>query len=1682
MENEKLTSKRKSLAGKILRIIFKTVLIIILIIASVALLILTPPVQNFARKKATAWLSEKLKTRVEIGKIYIGFPKKVVLENVYIEDRKKDTLLSGGALKVDISMMKLLKSQVEINQVQLSDITAKVKRELPDTVYNYQFIIDAFAPADTAKTQTTDTSSVNISVKDVQLDKIRLVYNDTITGSDMTLWLQHFDTEIDEFDLNKMRFSIPSTNISGIRANVYQRKPLVEPADVTTDTATAAPAPTIDVDFGEFNLSDINVDYGNDVSAFYTNVALGKLVLNSDDIDMKNQVISLDKAELDNTTASIRLGKTEGAKVVAEQAKQETEQQAKSGWRILVKSIQLNNNNLAFANDNAPVLKQGMDYSHLDAKGVTLHADNFIFNPDSIGGKITKGEMAEKSGFQLNTLQTDFLYSGKQAYLHDLLIETPGTVLRRSVELRYPSLAALQKDIGKMQMNVDVNNSRIQVKDIITFAPMLASQPAFADRSATLHLNGRITGSVGDMNIQTLQLRAFRNTIVDVRGRISGLPDAKKVNGDLVINQVHTSRSDIQMLAPKGSLPSNITLPETINLTGSIAGNMQDARADLDLSTSLGTALLNGTIKNATDSINALYDAKLIARNLNLGVIMQNDSMFGPLTATINAKGRGFTPKRAQADVDATINSAVLNRYTYKDVKLTGHLVNQKALFAFNVKDPNITIDLKGNSDLSGKFPSFALNAVIDSINTMPLHFTADTLMYKGTINADFKNTDPANLEGQLLMTKAVLATKDQRYPFDSLSLISGKSDSGKFIRFRSDVMSAEVTGEYNLAQMAAVFQHSIDPYYSILPDSAKADTLQAYDFRFKGNVVNGPLIKIFAPALTRFEPVTMQGHFTSSNGWNTSLDAPLIIMGTSRIQKVKLNAGTRGNAIRISTGIEQFSSGTTMNIYSTVLNADIADNKINFLLNLKDIEKKNKYRLGGLFEQPETNIYTLKLYPDSLMLNYDKWNIANNNLIRLNNGDVNISNFAITRGRQQLSINSESSVANSPIDIKLTDFRINTITAFAKQDSALVDGIINGVAMIKNIATQPTFTSDITITDLMFRTDTVGNLNMKVNNTTANVYAANVSLTGNGNDINIAGNYNVKPANQSVIDLKMNIRQLQMKSIQSFSMGALSEASGYINGNFDIAGTFDKPDVNGALKFNNTAFTPAMLGSHFRIDNEQIKIDPSGIHFDSFTILDSAKNKLDLDGDMLTSNFVNYKLNLDLTAKNFEALNSTKQNSKLFYGKFYFDTDLHVTGTELSPAVNGSLRINDKTDFTAVLPQAQPGVEEREGIVRFVDMDSVKMDTTLNVTVADSLSKSSLTGMDISVNIEVDKNAQLTLIIDEGNGDFLRMKGTAQLTGGIDPSGKTTLTGTYELDEGAYQLSLDFLQRKFEIQKGSKITWLGDPTKADVNLTAVYIAKTAPLTLVENQLKGANPNLFKQKLPFNVKLNLTGELMKPDISFDIVLPDESDLRVDPSVTENVNTRLTQLKSQPSELNKQVFALLLLNRFVSENPFASSGSDGGGIGTMARQSVSKLLTEQLNDLASDLISGVDINFDVASTEDYTTGQMQNRTDLNVSLSKQLLKDRLKVTVGSNFELEGPQQTNAQQNNLAGNVALDYMLSKDGRYMLRAYRKNEYEGQLEGYIIETGLNFILSFDYDHFHELIRRELLRKKAKK
>jgi hypothetical protein len=483
----------------------------------------------------------------------------------------------------------------------------------------------------------------------------------------------------------------------------------------------------------------------------------------------------------------------------------------------------------------------------------------------------------------------------------------------------------------------------------------------------------------------------------------------------------------------------------------------------------------------------------------------------------------------------------------------------------------------------------------------------------------------------------------------------------------------------------------------------------------------------------------------------------------------------------------------------------------------------------------------------------------------------------------------------------------------------------------------------------------------------------------------------------------------------------------------------------------------------------ESITFNDEGIRFNDFTLVDSTNNKAVISGSIYTKTYTDFKFGMNIRTDNFRVINSTKADNKLFYGKLYLNSDIKIRGDMAKPVVDATLTVNEKTDLAIVLPTTDPGVEDRAGVVEFVNQSAPKMDSILLARQLDSLKKSEVTGLDVNAVVNIDKNANFTIVVDERNGDVVQLKGEAHLSGGIDPSGKTSLTGTYTVNQGSYNLSYATVTRKFNFKQGSTITWTGDPTSANIDLTATYIANVPPIDLVANQLTDANTTQYKQKLPFNVNLNLKDELLKPTINFDITLPD-SNYNVSTDVTNTVNARLVQVRQDPNELNKQVLGVLVLGHFIGDNPLQSQGGSAGVQGAI-RNSVSSLLSDQLNSLAGNLISGVDLNFGLTSGQDYSSGTATNRTDLNVGLSKRFLNDRLTVSVGNNFNLEGAQQ-GQKTSNIAGNVSVNYKLSKNGRYSLRAYRKDEFI-VIQGQVIETGLGFMLTVDYNRFKEIFRK---------
>lgn len=1675
MDSEKTTvpKKRRRIIAKIANVLSYILVSVVLLVFLIVILIQLPAVQNFVKDKVQTYLQHKLKTKISIGKLRLSIPNSISLQDIYIEDQTKDTLLYGGQLKVNIDMFKLLKNDVEIKEINLKDITAKVKRVLPDTIFNFQFIVDAFVTKQIKQPEKEDTSTMKMNIDNIVLNNTRVVYKDVITGNDLDLLIGHFDSPIETFDLNHLMFNIPKFTLSGVRGHFYQNEPLQPKIVSAVAEANQQPQNFLQLKNKEISFKDIDFDYKSAPSDISMSLKLSSMVAHPDTLDLKNGKFDLKDFNLDKSDIAIVMSN--------KQAPPPTEQQKKDSAAIpafTFSSDKINISGVNFKMDNTsmPPAKEGMDFGHLDVKDFNLAANNLFFNSQKTAVNVTSASMKEKSGFVLNDLNTKFLFTPTGVSITDLYVKTPGTTIRNNTVLNYPSLQALTANPAAADLDLDFESTTISVKDILTLAPALRAQPALANASSNFMVNGRIRGKVNNLHFDDFRFKGFSQTTLFLSGAITGLPDPKKVGADLNIKYFTTGRKDILSLVPPNTIPPNITIPESISAGGQIKGDMNNLTLNIGIGTSMGSVKVNGNVQNFSNPKIAKYDVAITANAIQLGSIMNNPDL-GPLSANFKAKGSGMDLASANAKINGVVTSAVYKKYTYKDFKLEASIAKQEFEANASIHDPNIDVTLEAGGKISGS-PSIHINAAIDSIKTLPLNLTPQPVVYHGKIDGDFTNINPDSLEGNLLVTHSVLVNNGQRMQMDSLQIIADNNGSINSLMLKSDFISATIKGRYKLTQMADVFQQAIDPYFAI---AAQKNTTKVdpYNFTVEAGVADNEALRAFLPGI-KLKPVNLNAHFASDSGWSAFMRAPYIMYNGLIIDDLKLSAATNNGALNFNTSINQFKSGSSLAIFATTLNGKLQNNNLDFTLNIRDSKSASKYIVSGLLSQPSANNYSFSLKPDSLLLNYKKWSINNNNSIQYFNKDITANNFVLSQGNQQLSINSTGTGTNKPLSIDFKNFSIATLTSFVQNDSLLVDGMLNGNILVKNIQTQPAFTTNLTVNDLSVYKDTIGNLTAKVNNNVANTYNVDVSLTGHGNQVNITGNYFLKPENSSY-DFTVDVVSLQMKSLEGFTKGALRDTRGNLYGKVALNGSLDKPNIDGKINFNNTAFVVSSLNNLFKIDKESIAlITNKGIEVNSFSIHDTANNAITIDGAINTTDFVNYSFGITIKADNFQAINSTKKDNALFYGKMVFSTNLNIKGTPDQPVIDGSLTINDKTNFTVVLPQSEPGVVQREGIVRFVDYSALGEDSLFRMAPYDSLKTSPLKGFDVSININVSKDAIFNLIVDEGNGDFLRLKGEAQLNGGIDASGKVTLTGSYEIAEGSYDLSFNFIKRKFTIQKGSRIVWTGEPTTADVDVTAVYVATTAPYDLIQGQVT-ENPNIYKQKLPFEVHLGIKGELLKPQITFDVVLPKEGNYNVAANVIDELQLKLAQLRQEPGELNKQVFALLLLNRFVGENPFDNSSGGGGGASTFARESVSKLLTEQLNQLAAGLIEGVDINFDLATTQDYTTGEQKQRTDFNVGLSKRLLNDRLTVTVGTDFELEGPRPTNQKQNSVAGNIAIDYKLSKDGKYMLRAYRKNDYTGELDGYVIETGLGFIISIDYNHFKQIFQSKKAREKAR-
>lgn len=1654
------------------RVALKTILWIIgSIIALLVLLILLirlPSVQNYVVSQVTNYLEEKIGTPVDIGYINITFPKKIVLEKVYFEDQSKDTLIAGERLLVDINMFKLLKNTVQVQEIQLKGITGKIKRSASDGDFNFSYIISAFESEQESTTKSDTASALIFDINDVLLEQVHFVYHDDVIGTSADIRLKNFDTKLKKFDLsNNMAFSLPNIELNGLNAIIKQwalpkkdnNLPVLTNA-VTENNTNTINSLLPNIDIKNIKLANISIQYQDSSSAMDTHFNIKKLNAGIQQIDLNKEVIHLKELELDESDSKIVLGKIN--KIDTDVKGTETIESAPINWIVSAEKLTINKTNLWFKDDNQPKAK-GFDYFNIKLTDLEGELNNLYYSADSISGSLSYLTAKDHSGFTLKNIQGDFIYTSTGVEIKNLLAQTPTTTIRDYINISYSSLDDLTENPHLVEVKVDIKKSVIDMRDLNYFAPYLQDIEAMRPiLNQKLYIDGNAQGKLDYLNIQKFDFKTGERTHLLANAVIKGLPDVEKLNIDLNLQKLITGRKDLEQLISKSVLPDSLQLPNAISLVGKFTGGMQGFDTHMNLVTEKGNASLEANILMASDTT---YNATVFIDDLNIGSILNQDSLLGNLSFDAKIVGTGLDPKTMVADIEGELNQLDAMGYTYKGINLNLQAKSGDIAGVIQSPDPNIQFDMDFTVNMHNRFPKVQANLMLDSINLKNLKIMNDEFRYHGRVIADLETADPDFLNGTITISNSSFAYNDARLTLDDVILEATADSNRNTLVLNSEFLRAHLVGRYKLTELSSSVQDIIYMYYNPQQVAHLPEDYSTQNFEFSATLNHSRFIRDLLPELEEMQIVTLDGTFNSnSKNIMAKLIAPKVVYDGTVLEDISLDVTTADSTLYYSALIEKVKVGN-IQLNNSVFSGSVVENNLDFGLWIKDLKDKERYHLGATASVNNDN-YIIRLKENGLMLNYDKWNITSDNRLLFGPSGIHADNFLLSNKGQEFLIQSQDSSLNSTVDLSFKDFRIETFTKILDSDDLNVGGNINGYASLFNLSDNPMFTSDIHIDKFYFAQDTIGNILIAVNNTKNDTYSADIRVTENGNDIKLIGDV-FSPANgKSSMNGTLTLSPMKLATLEAFSMGYLKGADGDIEGKLALTGALDAPKINGELLFKKSKLNIAMLNADFMMDNQKIQFNDKGIQFKQFQIQDLRENTARINGSVLTNDYTDFDFNLNLTTDDFSVVNSTREDNDLFFGKLFVTSNIRITGDMHKPRIDGTVKANNKTDFSIIVPNENPGVSQRDGVVKFVN----RSDTTrINVFAKlDSITTAThLMGYDIALNLATDKDAKFKVILDEGTQDALNIQGIAELTTTIDANNRITMSGTFTVEKGDYSFSMGPISKDFSFQKGSTITWNGDPLDAQLNITALYSNRFSTLELVQSQIGSESQNLYKQRIPFDVKLILTGELFKPIINFDIDL-DENNAIVSQDVVSKVNVALANLREDPAELNKQVFSLIALGRFMAANPFASLS--GGSAESLARSTVSSFLSSQLNNLASNLITGVELDFNLQSEEDYLTGNAQTRTDLNVDISKMLFDDRLKITIGSNFEVEGNTRPGERASNIAGDISLEYQLSKDGRYFARVYRKNQYQATLQGEFVETGIGFIINMSYDKFKEL------------
>jgi hypothetical protein len=669
-----------------------------------------------------------------------------------------------------------------------------------------------------------------------------------------------------------------------------------------------------------------------------------------------------------------------------------------------------------------------------------------------------------------------------------------------------------------------------------------------------------------------------------------------------------------------------------------------------------------------------------------------------------------------------------------------------------------------------------------------------------------------------------------------------------------------------------------------------------------------------------------------------------------------------------------------------------------------------------------------------------------------LKNNEFDFSQFKLISGQQKIEFNgslkgdSEKTLLANLTKVKLQSF-------LPEIDSLALKGRVSG--NIDFVQKGTVYSPEANLIISNFEVNNFKQGELAINIAGDNSYEKyNVDLSINNENVkSIAATGVLDFSNKRpIIDIEVYLEDYNLQAFSPLGQDVISSLRGSVSGNFFLRGFLRNPDMEGVLRLNNAGLKFPYLNVDFDFDGESIiSLEQQSFILEDIKLVDTKyKSTGRLFGNITHQNFEQWFLDLEIDTENLVALDTKNTEEATYYGTAFMKGSVAVSGLTDQLTIDINATTNPRTKFVVPLKDVETVDSFR---LIYFKSDKIKVEDRQR-----ELAQEALKGLTLNIDLEVTKDAEAQVVIDEVNGSQLTGRGSGNLQIRIDTRGKFNMYGDYRIDSGVYDFRYGgIINKPFIIQKGGTVSWIGNPYEANLDVTAIYKAKANPGVLLQN----FNSNRREE---IDLVTRITGDLFNSKQELDIQLTN-----VDPTIASELEFVLND--NNVNEKTTQFISLLAFNTF--RNPDKVDFDVNNTLAGTASSALAGAFSSLLNSPDSKFQLGVDYQQGERGN-DIDRLNIDNQVDVSVSTQvsdRVIINGKVGVPVGA--------QT---QSSVVGEVKVEILLNTEGNFRGVIFnRQNEiqYSQQEEGYTQGVGLSYQVNFNT--LSGLLTRIGLKKDAK-